>query len=41
MYEPYWENDIDVENNKIIKMGICPDCGEKINSKKCCCYSGE
>jgi hypothetical protein len=34
-----YEYDEEQINNFAIKNGDCPDCGEKINNPKCCCYS--
>ena len=43
--EEKYEYDFDCMMNKAIadslKRNECPDCGEKINSKQCCCYGGE
>ena len=36
-----WEIDYEAAEQESIKNGICPDCAEKINSKDCCCYSGD
>lgn len=35
------EIDYEAAEEESIKNGICPDCAEKINSKDCCCYSGD
>ena len=37
--DPY--DDYDNAEKWAIANGDCPDCGEKINSKDCCCYTGE
>lgn len=34
-----WEFDIDAAYNDSVKKGVCPDCGEKINTNKCCASS--